>query len=134
MIPKLSSWLGMDAAIFGCFGVLLFALLVVLSWQIAAEEEPIRPRIFRDQTVGDDSRRADTAGTVRQRVGDTIVVQGVDGSVDVVLPLDAVIQTLIPERVEGVQIGDWVFVGGVDDNVNSFIVKGVVVVDQAGVS
>lgn len=133
MNTKLTRWLGLDPVIFAVFGLIVFALLVVLGWQIAAEDDPIRPRVFRGEIVTDDSRRADIAGTVAQRAGDSVVVQDVDGSVEVALPADAVIQTLVPEQVDGVQLGDWVFVGAADDNVNSFIVKGVVVVDPAGV-
>lgn len=133
MNMNLTRWLGLDPVIFASLGLIVFAVLVVLGWQIAAADDPIRPRVFRGETVTDDSRRADVAGTIAERAGDSIVVQDVDGTVEVEVPLDTEIQTLVPEWVDGVQLGDWVFVGGADDNVNSFIVKGVVVVDEAGV-
>ena len=133
MSINLPRWLGVDPVIFAVFGLIVFALLVLLGWQIAAEDDPIRPRVFRGETVTDDSRRADVAGTVAERTSDRVVVQDSSGSVEVTLRPDTVIQTLVPEQVDGVQLGDWVFVGGTDDNVNSFIVKGVVVVDEAGV-
>ena len=130
---NLTRWLGVDPAIFAAFGLIVFAVLLVLGWQIAAEDDPVRPRVFRGETVSDDSRRADVAGTIAERAGNNVVVQDSSGSVDVAVLPDTVIQTLVPEQVDGVQLGDWVFVGGTDDNVNSFIVKGVVVVDEAGV-
>ena len=133
MNASLTRWIGFDPVIFAGFGLIVFAMLVLLGWQIAAEDDPIRPRVFRGETVTDDSRRADIAGTVSQRVGDSVGVQDVDGPVEVTVPADTVIQTLVPEQVDGVQLGDWVFVGGTDDNVNSFIVKGVVIVDETGV-
>ena len=122
-------WLGVDPVIFGIFAVIVFGLLVILGWQIAAEEDSVRPRVFRGETVTDDSRRADVA----ERAPDGVVVQDPEGAVDVLVPLGTLIQTLVPEQVSGVQVGDWVFVGATDDNVNSFIVKGVVVVDDSGV-
>jgi hypothetical protein len=130
---NLTRWLGVDPVIFAAFGLIVFAVLLVLGWQIAAEDDPVRPRVFRGETVSDDSRRADVAGTIAERAGNNVVVQDSSGSVDVAVLPDTVIQTLVPEQVDGVQLGDWVFVGGTDDNVNSFIVKGVVVVDEAGV-
>ena len=126
-------WLGVDPVIFGIFAVIVFGLLVILGWQIAAEEDSVRPRVFRGETVTDDSRRADVAGTVAEWAPDGVVAQDPEGAVDVLVPLGTLIQTLVPEQVSGVQVGDWVFVGATDDNVNSFTVKGVVVVDDSGV-
>ncbi len=127
---NLTRWLGIDPIIFAAFALATFGLLVVAGWQIGAEDDPIRPRVFRGDIVTDDARVADSAGTISEADGDRVVIQDAAGPTPVSLAAGAIIQTLSPEEVADVEPGDWVLVGGIDDNVNAYIVQGIVVVSD----
>ncbi len=141
-MTKAARWLGLDPVIFTVFAAALLALMIVLGWQLGGEDDPVRPRLFQSETLIDDAPIADLAGTVANTTPagstsssvPTATVHGADDPVDISIPGAAIIQTLEPEDVPGVEPGDWVIVGGIDDNVNSFIVQGVVVVADAEVA
>ena len=101
MTSNLARWLGIDPVIFAAFGLIVFGILVVVGWQIAAEDDPVRARVFRGEAASDDSRAADFSGTVGESSAGSIVVRDLDGIVDVAIPLETTIQTLVPERVGG---------------------------------
>ena len=139
-MTRLAGWLGIDPVIFTVFGAGLLALMIVVGWQLAGEDDPVQARLFQSETLLDDAPIADIAGTISNATtGDgltepTATVREEDGPVYVSIPGATIIQTLEPETVAGVAVGDWVIVGGIDDNVNSYIVQGVVVVADAEVA
>ena len=44
---------------------------------------------------------------------------------------DSVIEAMLPVWTDAVQPGDYIVVGGTDDNVNSFITTGIVIIPAA---
>ena len=118
----------------GPFGLLLlalaglvFAVTLVLGWQVAKESDPAAGRVFVGETLLDDAPPADVAGTVSDVQGDVVLVRVDEALVPVRVGPEALIQRLIPISPAELLVGDWVMLGATDDNVNTLILQGVVV-------
>ena len=118
----------------GPFGVLLlgvagivFTATLVLGWQINDEDNPAANRVFDGESLRDDTPVADIAGTVNDVAGDLVSVRVGEELVPVRVSADAVIQQLVPITPADVQPGDWLIVGGIDDNVHTLILQAAVV-------
>lgn len=118
----------------GPFGVLLlgiaaivFTATLVLGWQINDESNPAANRIFTGAAQKDDTPPADVAGTVNDVAGEIVSVRVGEDLVPVRVGPEAVIQRLLPITPEQVSPGDWVILGGVDDNVHPLILQAAVV-------
>ncbi len=123
--------LGWDPLLFGTLALAVFVAAILIGWQASTESDPPPLRTFAGETVGDDAGAADVAGVVSDRRGDVITVQDASGPIDIALDGGGVIQTLDGIEPSDVRAGDWLIVGGEDDNVNTFIVNGVIVLDPS---
>lgn len=118
---------GWNAILFGGLCAAVLGVSVALGWQLGSETDPPAARVFRGAPVSDDAPTAAIAGIVSEIDADSISVRDASGPIAVRVPPDAAIQVLRRVDTEDVQPGDWVIVGGIDDNVNTFVVQGIVV-------
>jgi hypothetical protein len=123
--------LGWDPLIFSALALVVLVAALLLGWQLNNEDDPEPRRVFSGPTVNDDSPRADVAGVIGEVNGAVITVRDVDGPIDVTVSDTALLQALAPIDPSGVALGDLVIVGGIDENVNNFIVQGVIVLDPS---
>ena len=107
--------------------VLVFVSTLLLGWQIADEPDPAANRIFASETLQDDTPRADLAGTVSDVDGEIISVRVGEDLVRVRVGAGAVIQRLSPITPADVAAGDWIILGGIDDNVHTLILQAAIV-------
>ena len=85
-------------------------------------------RVYGGEGAPDGSPPGDLAGFVIDRDGDALIVRSGDQPATIGFAPDAVIELMHPISSEEVAVGDWIVVGGRDDNVNSYIVEGIVVI------
>ena len=82
-----------------------------------------------DAPVGTDgSPIADLAGFVTEVNSDGVIVRGDEAPVTVTFDRGATIEVLRPIAALDIGVGDWVVVGGRDDNVNTYILTGIIVI------
>ena len=82
---------------------------------------------------GDGAPIGDLSGFVTERSGSDWIVRVGDNLRTIRFRSDAVIEAMLPVWTDAIEPGDFVLVGGTDDNVNSFITTGIVIIpaDQA---
>ncbi len=115
------AWLPLAAAV-----VFAAALGAGFQWGGADSDEFIR---VLDAPVGTDGApSADLAGFVVETNPDSVIVRGGAQQITVDFTPGATIDLLEPIGAEQIAIGDWVVVGGRDDNVNSYILDGIIVI------
>lgn len=107
---------------------IVFAGALGAGFQWGAPSEDRFVRIYDGRVGGDGAPAADIAGYVTQRDADTITVRQGDSAVRIRLAPDAVIELLEPISALETGLGDWVVIGAEDDNVNTFVLKGIVVI------
>ena len=127
-VERLEAWWPLWLA-----ALLIFSGALGAGFQWGGQEAEPRIRLFRGPAGTDGAPVADLAGFVTEASGDGLTVRSGDRPVQLTVPAEAVLQGLAPIDVGQVAVGDWVVVGGRDDNVNTFIVDAVVIVppDQA---
>lgn len=135
---RLRTGLGWDPRAIAALALLGFALALLIGWQTADETAPPAPRVFAGAPLSDDAPPAGLAGVI-QTVTETpdgrdAVVQGPDGPVTVRIPSSADAQVLRPTPPADLVPGDWLVVGAVDDNVNTFVLQGAVAIAPAEVA
>ncbi len=118
----------------GPFGTLLlglagvvFTATLLLGWQIADEPDPPANRIFAGASLRDDTPPADIAGTISDVDGEVVSIRVGEDLVRVRVGPDALIQRLTPITPAGVRPGDWIILGGIDDNVHTLILQAAIV-------
>ena len=79
----------------------------------------------------DGSPTGDLNGFVTERSGDNWIVRVGDTLHTIRFRDDSVIEAMLPIWTDAVQPGDYVIVGGTDDNVNTFITTGIVIIPAA---
>lgn len=106
------------------------ALGAGFQWGGPSQQDVVR--VFEsDQQprVGSDGApTGDINGFVTERAGDSWSVRVGDASQLIRFRNDAIIEAMLPIWTDEVQPGDYVIVGGTDDNVNSFITTGIVII------
>ena len=107
---------------------IVFAGALGAGFQWGAPSEDRFVRIYDGRVGGDGAPAADIAGYVTQREADAITVRQGDSEVRIRFAPDAVIELLEPISVLETGLGDWVVIGAEDDNVNTFVLKGIVVI------
>ena len=127
----LRTTLGWDPLIFSALALVVLVATLLLGWQLNGENDPEPRRVFSGPTVNDDAPRADVAGVIGDVNGAIITVRDVTGPIDVTVSDTALLQALAPIDPTAVALGDLVIVGGIDENVNNFIVQGVIVLDPS---
>ncbi len=82
---------------------------------------------------GDGAPVGDLSGFVTERSGNDWIVRVGDNLRTIRFRSDAVIEAMLPVWTDAIEPGDYVLVGATDDNVNSFITTGIVIIpaDQA---
>ena len=107
---------------------IVFAGALGAGFQWGAPSENRFVRIYDGRVGGDGAPAADIAGYMTQREADAITVRQGDSEVRIRFAPDAVIELLEPISALETGLGDWVVIGAEDDNVNTFVLKGIVVI------
>ena len=115
------------AAVLTLIGAVVFALTTVAGWQLGGADGPDPVRVFAGTAADAADPPADIVGTVREAANGTIDVRTANGTSRLRVPSTAVVQVLRPITADDLRQGEWVIVGGVDDNINTFVITGVVV-------
>ena len=116
---------------------LVFGAALGAGFQWGAPDEQQVVRVYdttRQDRVGSDGAPAgDLNGFVTERSGNDWIVRVGDNLRTIRFRSDAVIEAMLPVWTDAIEPGDYVLVGGTDDNVNSFITTGIVIIpaDQA---
>ena len=114
---------------------IVFGAALGAGFQWGAPEEQEVVRVFDTSLQGriksDGSPTGDLNGFVTERSGDTWIVRVGDTLHTVRFRDDSVIEAMLPIWTDDVQAGDYVIVGGTDDNVNTFITTGIVIIPAA---
>lgn len=130
MRERLSGWgsrlliIPIAAVVFGA------ALGAGYQWGAPQSVESVRVYQTSEQARvgGDGAPPGDVVGFVTSRDGDAWIVRDGDESIPIRFTQGAVVEAMIPIWTDAVTPGDWIVVGGRDDNVNSFIVDGIVII------
>ena len=106
------------------------ALGAGFKWGAPQEQDIVRVYEAEQQRrVGSDGApTGDLSGFVAEGLGDRWSLRVGDDLRTIGFSSDAIIEAMIPIWTDGVQPGDYIVVGGTDDNVNSFITTGIVVI------
>ncbi|MCY3557650.1 MAG: hypothetical protein OXH13_03250 [Chloroflexi bacterium] len=111
------------------------ALGAGFQWGAPDRQEVIRvyDGSLQGRIGGDGAPRGGLSGFVTERSGNDWIVRVGDNLRTVQFRSDAVVEAMLPIWTDGIEPGDFVVVGGADDNVNSFITTGIVIIpaDQA---
>ena len=114
---------------------IVFAAALGAGFQWGGPDKPEVVRVFETSQQGriksDGSPTGDLNGFVTERSGDTWIVRVGDTLHTIRFRDDSVIEAMIPIWTDDVQPGDYVIVGGTDDNVNTFITTGIVIIPAA---
>ena len=109
------------------------ALGAGFQWGAPQKQEVVRVYDTDQQgRVGSDGApTGDLSGFVTERSGDAWIVRVGDELRTIRFGNDSTIEAMLPVWTDAVQPGDYVVVGGTDDNVNSFITTGIVIIPAA---
>ena len=109
------------------------ALGAGFQWGAPQKQEVVRVYDSDQQgRVGSDGApTGDLSGFVTERSGDAWIVRVGDELRTIRFSNDSTIEVMLPVWTDAVQPGDYVVVGGTDDNVNSFITTGIVIIPAA---
>ena len=115
------AWIPLAAAI-----VFAGALGAGFQWGGAESDEFIR--VFDAPLGGDGAPAADLAGFVTEAGPNGLVVRAGDTPITVEFAAGAELEALQPIGGGDLEVGDWIVIGGRDDNVNSYILEAIVVI------
>ena len=109
------------------------ALGAGFQWGAPQKQEVVRVYDSDQQgRVGSDGApTGDLSGFVTERSGDAWIVRVGDELRTIRFSSDSTIEAMLPVWTDAVQPGDYVVVGGTDDNVNTFITTGIVIIPAA---
>ena len=109
------------------------ALGAGFQWGAPQQQEIVRvyDSDVQRRVGGDGAPTGDLSGFVTERSGNDWIVRIGDELQTIRFANGAVIEAMLPIWTDAVQPGDYVVVGGTDDNVNSFITTGIVIVPAA---
>ena len=130
MRERLSGW-GSRLLLIPIAAVVFGAMLGAgYQWGAPKTAESIRVYETSEQgrVGGDGAPLGDVVGFVTSREGDAWIVRDGDASIPIRFTQDAIVESMMPIWTDAVTPGDWIVVGGRDDNVNSFIVEGIVII------
>ena len=109
------------------------ALGAGFQWGAPQKQEVVRVYDSDQQgRVGSDGApTGDLSGFVTERSGDAWIVRVGDELRTIRFSNDSTIEAMLPVWTDAAQPGDYVVVGGTDDNVNTFITTGIVIIPAA---
>ncbi len=114
---------------------IVFGAALGAGFQWGAPEQQEVVRVFdstlQDRVGSDGAPTGDLSGFVTERSGDAWIVRVGDELRTIRFANDSVIEAMLPVWTDAVQPGDYIVVGGTDDNVNSFITTGIVIIPAA---
>ncbi len=116
---------------------IVFAAALGAGFQWGASGEQAVVRVYdpsqQGRIGGDGAPVGDLSGFVAELDGDAWIVRVGDSLQTVRFANDAVVEAMLPIWTDAVEPGDYIVVGGSDDNVNSFITTVIVIIaaDQA---
>lgn len=103
------------------------------QWGAPGQQEVVRVYETSQQgRVGSDGApTGDLTGFLTERAGDTWIVRVGDSLQTVRFRDDSIVEAMLPIWTDAVQAGDYIVIGGTDDNVNTFITTGIVIIPAA---
>ena len=111
---------------------IVFGAALGAGFQWGGPEQQQVVRVYDSAVQGrvgsDGAPTGDLSGFVTERAGDAWIVRVGDDLRTIRFGNDFVIEAMLPVWTDAVQPGDYVVVGGTDDNVNSFITTGIVII------
>ena len=116
---------------------IVFAAALGAGFQWGGPEKQDVVRVYENtqqRRIGSDGApTGHLSGFVTERSGDNWIVRVGDTLHTIRFRDDSVIEAMIPIWTDAIQPGDHVIVGGTDDNVNTFITTGIVIIPAAQV-
>ena len=116
---------------------IVFGAALGAGFQWGAPEQQDVVRVYdtsKQGRVGSDGAPVGhLSGFVTERVADTWILRTGDSLLDVRFGDDSVVEAMLPIWTDQVRPGDYIVIGGTDDNVNSFITTGIVVIPASQV-
>ncbi len=110
----------------------VFGAALGAGFQWGAPEHQDVVRVFdpaqQNRLGGDGAPFGDLSGFVAERAGDEWLVRVGDSLQPIRFAEGAVVEAMLPIWTDAIEPGDYVLVGGADDNVNSFITTGIVII------
>jgi len=114
---------------------IVFAAALGAGFQWGAPEQQDIVRVYEvDQQgrVGSDGAPAgDLSGFVTERSDLGWVIRVGDALQTIQFNDDSIVEAMLPIWTDDVQPGDYIVVGGTDDNVNTFITTGIVIIPES---
>ncbi|MDE2968255.1 MAG: hypothetical protein OXS30_12325 [Chloroflexota bacterium] len=114
---------------------IVFAAALGAGFQWGGPEKQDVVRVFETSQQGrlgsDGAPTGDLSGFVTERSGDSWVVRVGDSLRTIQFSDDSIIEAMLPIWTDGVRPGDYIVVGGTDDNVNTFITTGIVIIPES---
>ena len=111
---------------------IVFGAALGAGYQWGAPERPEVVRVYETSQQGrvgsDGAPLGDLSGFVTERSGDAWIVRVGDSLRSVRFRDDSVVEAMLPIWTDEVLPGDYIVVGGTDDNVNTFITTGIVII------
>ncbi len=111
---------------------IVFGAALGAGFQWGGPEPQEVVRVYESSQQGrvgsDGAPVGDLTGFVTERAGDTWIVRVGDSLRTVRFSDDSIVEAMLPVWTDDVQAGDYIVVGGTDDNVNTFITTGIVVI------
>ncbi len=111
---------------------IVFGAALGAGFQWGAPEKQDVVRVYdldKQGRVGSDGAPAgDLNGFVTERSGDAWIVRAGDSPYTIRFDDNSVVEAMLPIWTDQVHPGDYVAIGGTDDNVNSFITTGIVII------
>ena len=111
---------------------IVFAAALGAGFQWGAPEQQDIVQVYevdQQRRIGSDGApTGDLSGFVTERTDDGWVVRVGDSLRTVQFSDDSIVEAMLPIWTDHVQPGDYVVVGGTDDNVNTFITTGIVII------
>ena len=111
---------------------LVFAAALGAGYQWGGPDQQDIVRVYESSQQGELGRdggpAGDLSGFVTERDGGDWIVRVGDAQQRIRFTSDSVIEAMLPIWTDSVALGDYVVVGATDDNVNTFITTGIVVI------
>ncbi len=113
----------------------VFGAALGAGYQWGAPEQQEVVRVYESSQQGriggDGAPIGDLSGFITERSGDAWIVRVGDSLRTIRFRDDSIIEAMLPIWTDAVQHGDYVVIGGTDDNVNTFITTGIVIIPAA---
>ena len=114
---------------------IVFAAALGAGFQWGAPEQQDVVQVYeveQQRRIGTDGAPAgDLSGFVTERADGGWVIRVGDSLRTIQFSDDSIVEAMLPIWTDDVQPGDYIVVGGTDDNVNTFITTGIVIIPES---